>query len=135
MMFNGEEIITINIYAFKGLSFSFSFSFIFLFQFFFVCNHYVCLFGERRFASTFFFYICIFKDIIYIVKVLRLILLLCVVYIISLIHLYMYMHQMKPKCSFFKMTVTVNSYVQTNMYFKDRIQVRGFNTYRPCFNQ
>ena len=64
----------------------------------------------------------------------RLILLLCVVYIISLIHLYMYMHQMKPKCSFFKMTVTVNSYVQTNMHFKDRIQVRGFNTYRPCFN-
>ena len=78
----------------------------------------VCL--ERNVLHLPFLYICIFKDIIYIVTVFRLILLLCVVYIIS----------------FFKMTVTVNSYVQTNMYLKDKIQVRGFNTWLhltwPC---
>ena len=62
---------------------------------------FVCL--ERNVLHLPFLYICIFKDIIYIVTVFRLILLLCVVYTISLIHLYM--HQMKPKCSFFSSLV------------------------------
>ena len=60
---------------------------------------FVCL--ERNVLHLTFLYICIFKDIIYIETMFRLIQLLCVVYTISLIHLYMYVHQMKPKCSFF----------------------------------
>ena len=59
MLYDGKEIITIIIHAIKGLSFSFLFLFIFLFHFFFVCYHYVCLFGERRFAPTFFVYLYI----------------------------------------------------------------------------
>ena len=59
MLYDGKEIITIIIHAIKGLSFSFLFSFIYLFHFFFVCNHYGCLFGEERFAPTFFVYLYI----------------------------------------------------------------------------